>query len=376
MSTKALKAWYRVHKWTSLVCTLFLLLLCLTGLPLIFTEEIDVWTGATVEPSEAAPGTPFVSIDRLVEDASQRRPDDKVLYVSRDLDAPAWFVGMGKTADAREPIAIFKYDAHTGAMIHDMPQRQGLMFVIRALHVDLFAGLPGTLFIGAVGLCFLASMVSGIVLYAPFMRKLAFGTVRTAKAPRARWLDVHNLLGIATAAWLLVVAVTGVINTLTLPLLGLWQGTELADMTMAWRAKAPLSTLSSAQRATETARQAAPGMDVAFVAFPGSLFTTSHHYMVFMRGDTALTSRLLKPVMIDAETGALTDSRTLPWYLTAILLSQPLHFGDYGGMPLKILWALFDLVAIGVLGSGLYLWFARRPTAVESHIAEIESLAS
>ncbi|WIM11018.1 PepSY-associated TM helix domain-containing protein [Enhydrobacter sp.] len=376
MSTKALKAWYRVHKWTSLVCTLFLLLLCLTGLPLIFTEEIDIWTGATVEPSEAAPGTPFVSIDRLVEDASRRRPGDKVLYVSRDPDAPAWFVGMAKTADARGPTAIFKYDAHTGAMIHDVPQRQGLMFIIRALHVDLFAGLPGTLFIGAVGLCFLASMMSGIVLYAPFMRKLTFGTVRAAKAPRARWLDLHNLLGIATAAWLLVVAVTGVINTLTLPLLGLWQGTELADMTMAWRGKPPLSALSSAQRATDTARQAAPGMDVAFVAFPGSLFTTSHHYMVFMRGDTALTSRLLKPVMVDAETGALTDSRTLPWYLTAILLSQPLHFGDYGGMPLKILWALFDLVAIGVLGSGLYLWFARRRTSVESHIAEMEGLAS
>ena len=31
-----LKLWFLVHKWTSLVCTVFLLLLCLTGLPLIF----------------------------------------------------------------------------------------------------------------------------------------------------------------------------------------------------------------------------------------------------------------------------------------------------------------------------------------------------
>ncbi|MBS0221420.1 MAG: PepSY domain-containing protein [Proteobacteria bacterium] len=376
MSAKALKAWYRVHKWTSLVCTLFLLLLCLTGLPLIFEDEINVLMGATVEPSEAAPGTPDISIDRFIEDARRRLPGDVVMYVSRDRDTPAWFVGMGKTASAREPTAIFKYDAHTGAMIHDIPQRQGLMFTIRALHVDLFAGLPGTLFIGAVGLCFLASMASGIVLYAPFMRKLAFGTVRAAKAPRARWLDLHNLLGIAAAAWLLVVAVTGTINTLTLPLLGLWQGTELAEMTKAWRGQPAPSTYSSAERAAETARQAVPDMDVAFVGFPGGLFSTPHHYMVFMRGDTALTSRLLKPVMIDAETGALTDSRTLPWYLTAILLAQPLHFGDYGGLPLKIIWALFDLVAIGVLGSGLYLWLARRRTPIESRIAEIERLAS
>ncbi|HYG42588.1 MAG TPA: PepSY-associated TM helix domain-containing protein, partial [Bordetella sp.] len=48
-----------------------------------------------------------------------------------------------------------------------------------------------------------------------------------------------------------------------------------------------------------------------------------------------------------------------PWYLTMVLLSQPLHFGDYGGMPLKVLWILLDLVAIGVLGSGLVLWWAR-----------------
>lgn len=80
--------------------------------------------------------------------------------------------------------------------------------------------------------------------------------------------------------------------------------------------------------------------------------------------------------MIDAETGTLTDSRTLPWYLTAILLAQPLHFGDYGGMPLKIIWALFDLVAIVVLASGIYLWVARRRTSLESQLVEIESVTS
>ena len=60
------------------------------------------------------------------------------------------------------------------------------------------------------------------------------------------------------------------------------------------------------------------------------------------------------------QTGELTDSRDLPWYVTALLVSQPLHFGDYGGMPLKILWALLDIVTIVVLGSGLYLWLHGR----------------
>jgi uncharacterized iron-regulated membrane protein len=78
-----------------------------------------------------------------------------------------------------------------------------------------------------------------------------------------------------------------------------------------------------------------------------------------MRGDQALTARLYKPVLVDAGSGQVTDQRTLPWYLTALLLSQPLHFGDYGGAGMQFLWALLDLATIVVLGSGLYLWLKR-----------------
>jgi uncharacterized iron-regulated membrane protein len=78
-----------------------------------------------------------------------------------------------------------------------------------------------------------------------------------------------------------------------------------------------------------------------------------------MRGDEDFSSRLYRPVLIDAQSGAITDRRSLPWYLTALLISQPLHFGDYGGQPMKLLWALLDLATIVVLVSGLYLWLVR-----------------
>jgi uncharacterized iron-regulated membrane protein len=68
-------------------------------------------------------------------------------------------------------------------------------------------------------------------------------------------------------------------------------------------------------------------------------------------------------VLVDAGTNALTASPPLPWYLTALLVSQPLHFGDYGGLPMQIIWALLDIATIVVLGSGLYLWIKRRNPA-------------
>ena len=94
------------------------------------------------------------------------------------------------------------------------------MYVIRALHVELLAGLPGTLFAAPVGLCVVAALVSGVVLYAPFMRKLAFGTVRGAGSGAAwdRPGRAGSTCTISSASWrppwLVVVSLSGIINTL------------------------------------------------------------------------------------------------------------------------------------------------------------------
>lgn len=74
-----------------------------------------------------------------------------------------------------------------------------------SLHRDLFIGLPGELFMGMMALLFVVAIVSGVVAYGPFMRRLKFGTVRNERSSRLRWLDLHNLLGLVTPAWALVV---------------------------------------------------------------------------------------------------------------------------------------------------------------------------
>ena len=131
-------------------------------------------------------------------------------------------------------------------------------------------------------------------------------------------------------------------------------------MVAPYKNAAPLQgALSPLDQALDVAQQAAPDMVPSFVAYPGTLYSSKHHYAVFMKGKTPLTERVAKPALIDAKTGKLTDMRAMPWYVNAVFLSQPLHFGDYGGLPLKIIWALFDVVTIVVLCSGLYLWFAR-----------------
>ena len=108
------------------------------------------------------------------------------------------------------------------------------------------------------------------------------------------------------------------------------------------------------------------------MAFPGTDFAGPHHYSVFLRGQTPLTTRLIEPVLIDVATGQIAAARRMPWYVTALLVSEPLHFGDYGGLPLKILWGLLDIITIVVLLSGLYLWWRKSHVPVEQLLAEAD----
>ena len=69
--------------------------------------------------------------------------------------------------------------------------------------------------------------------------------------------------------------------------------------------------------------------------------------------------------------GELTDARTMPAINQALMMSKPLHFGDYGGLPLKILWALLTLATISVLWTGIFLWLRRRGGEIDRRVDEI-----
>ncbi|SEM74171.1 Uncharacterized iron-regulated membrane protein [Sphingomonas gellani] len=366
MRTGTVRTWCWVHKWTSLVCTLFLLMLCLTGLPLIFHDEIDAAFDDRAPLATLPANAPKLPLDAFVRTARAMYPGERPLFISFDEDRPVANVTTATVArPGRGAYHLTAIDRRTAKPVGALDEEGGIMAVILRLHVDMFAGLPGKLFLGFMGLLFCMSIVSGIVVYAPFMRKLAFGEVRRNRSRRVRWLDLHNLFGIATATWIGVVGLTGVINTLSEPLTAIWRADQLTALTRPYAGEPPLPVAAwgSLDQAVRTARAAAPSTDPQFVAFPGTRFSSEHHYAVWLKGATPATRQLLTPALIDAHTGRLTAMRSMPWYMLALRLSQPLHFGNYGAMPMKILWALLDLVAILILGSGLYLWLSRKRTA-------------
>ena len=376
MTPRALRAWSWLHKWSSLVSTLFLLVLCLTGLPLVFHHQIGHWLGTEVSSPRMRADAPRVTLDQVMAAARARFPSRVGLYVSQEPDDDTiWYVTMGDTPSSSTDLKQVAVDARTGAPLAEPLIGGGVMGVIHEIHVDLFAGETGKLLLGFMGLLMLAAVVSGVVLYAPFMRKLRFGEVRRERSTRVKWLDLHNLLGIVTLTWAFVVGATGIVNTWADLLIEHWRDGQVAELLARYRGQPPATQLGSLEKAFANARSREPGMKIAFIAFPGTAWASEHHYGVFMRGRTRLTERLVQPVLVDAVSGEVAASRAPPWYMKTLLLSQPLHFGDYGGVPMQWLWALLDVLTIVVLGSGLYLWFGKRGSVRQVLAADLRSAA-
>ena len=76
-----------------------MLMLCLTGLPLIFHDEIE----SLLEEDQALPempaGTPLKSLDEALQTALDTYPGERGLFMSFDVDRPVVNVTTGGAID-------------------------------------------------------------------------------------------------------------------------------------------------------------------------------------------------------------------------------------------------------------------------------------
>ena len=211
MTARSLKVWYRVHKWTSLVCT------ALPAAAVPHRPAADLpgrdracCSATRPMPPEMPAGTPRASLDAIVATRAAARPGDKRDAVHLARRRRAGLVRRHGQDAGRPPddLASSSTTPAPASCSTACRSTQGFMYVMLRLHVDLFAGLPGTLFLGAMGLLLRGRDRLGRgalrALHAQAARSARCGARRAA---RIRWLDLHNLLGIVTLAWLLVVGV-------------------------------------------------------------------------------------------------------------------------------------------------------------------------
>lgn len=366
-----------VHRWCGVIVSANLLVLAITGVILIFHDEIDQALGSTV-PTAAA-GENRTSLAQAIELARASAPGAHPVYVFADQEEfpGVLFVGMARGKRTFEGSQAVSVDLRQGKLLPKLDFDDSFTGIVFHLHAELFAGPIGRLLVGVVALALLASLVTGAVVYGPMMQRFAFGQLRRGVSRRTFWADLHKLLGAATFGWTLLVTVTGLLLSLGSIAIQIYASTELSALGAEYANQPVVEELGTLDAAVARAEASAPGRHFQTVALPGSDLASPHHYTVLLKGGTGLESRMLTLALVDAREPTSVRLRELPLYLKALLLSEPLHFGDYGGMTLKLVWAGFGIAMGGLSVSGLWVfWTARRRVRSEPRALEEEPVAS
>lgn len=361
--------WFRanlwLHRWTSLIATLPFLVLCLTGTVLIFHEEIDAAMG--IVPSAQRSDAPQRPIAEGVARVLAAHPGERALSIGIDpVDHPG--VLLVVTAAAAETTfdhAKLRFaDLATAQPIGESDPGKTFTGFLLELHSQWFLGPLGELIGALIALLVLLSLVSGLVVYAPYVKRIAFGVLRRGRDARLLQLDLHNFIGAIVLGWALVVTVTGFLLGFSTLAIMVWQAGALGDIRAQAGAMAPVDALhppADVDRAITAAMATADAdSQVSSVIFPNTSFSTPRHYTVLLNGRSGIEQRLFRAAIVDADSGELVASAEPPAYLKAIILSEPLHFGDYGGLPLKLLWTACTWLTLFITANGAWLWWDRR----------------
>lgn len=356
--------WFRfnlwLHRWSSLVATLPFLVLCLTGTVLIFHEEIDHAMGVVPEVAEGAPRPMAESVATV----AAAFPDQRILSVAMEDDHPGvLMVATAPMEDRGYERSVFQFaDLATAGLAGGVDFESTLTGFLFTLHANWFLGPIGELIGALIALLVLLSLLSGLVVYAPYVKRIAFGVLRRGRGARLLQLDLHNFIGAVVLGWAFVVTVTGLMLGFGTLATGIWQAGELPRLQAEFGGAIadPRRPAATVDQAWQAAAKAVPDGKVLSVIWPDTDFSTQRHYTAFLSGRSGLKERMYRIALIDGETGEVAAVKDPPWYLQAIWLSQPFHFGDYGGLPLKLLWTVCVWLTLFITVNGAWLWWDRR----------------
>lgn len=364
MQPRTIRTLHTWHAWTGLISGVNVLILSLTGSLLVFVHELHEAIGPEIPVTiEADPGLyadlplqPLVSAMRAEYPDAQPGtlgiPDP--VAAADEPDEFLYFFEVFPKEGGEE--TEFFFDPLDGRYA-EASDEVDIPAWIWHLHADLFSGLPGRIVLGFVGIALLFSTITGLMIYSPFMKGLAFATIRRNVNPRLAFADVHKLIGITTLLFNMLMAVTGILLTLGQLLINVYSYEVIRGLEPV---EVPNGTVMvDVDRVLASARDNFPEKHVRWITFPGGI-QGEHHFVAFAYERTFFLSRIPYVCLINAYTARVDLTVDLPWYITMIYVAVPLHFGDFGGLALRIVYCVFGL-ATGVLSvTGFVMFYFKR----------------
>lgn len=366
MPSSDISVFRRLHTWVGLIAGMVLFVAFYAGVITLFRGEVTQWQQPELRVQATASPAEYQSwLDRFLALHPQAR--DEFWMILPSEQAPQLrFMWMEAGKRGRQMVTQSELQSRADEKSDEKQEVSELAHLINEVHFSLaIPGMTGRTFLGVISLLYGLALVTGIVIHLPRLSK-DFWLLRNKQGERRHWLDLHNLIGVISLPFHLIFAWTGAIWGLSALLYGLFQS-FVFDEQLYTATGQTFMPMSSVQRTGVV--QAPLPADLLLRKLPNTAEFTPKwlHYKNY--GDSSAQVEIVaqqekqlsqsKLVVLNATSGQLLqdqtgDNESLNHGMMMGLYS--LHFGDFGGIAIRLLYAVLGIGGCFLFYSGNQLW--------------------
>ncbi len=371
LSAFAFRRFYELHAWVGVLTGLVLYVMFIAGGFTLFHEPLEQWEDPLAQ-RQVAPRTLQQQLDQGLT-ALGRTPDTVWFSPAEERGEPGfdWQDASGTWQAAR-------FDSTTG---HLVPQRERLAHFTYTLHY-LWHDLTGQWLYtvaGLLSLVWLVVIVTGVLVHLKDVAR-QFHQFRPEKQGRLFWSDLHKVLGTMGLPFQTVFAWSGAFMVLGPLVVRLFVGPVFGGD----EHRAQLVSAGYGVALPEKPGAVVPVLSVdtlverAHGAMPelhGTAYRFINHgrdngrFEIWGRGNGSPRGQLM--VQLDEVSGEVVTRSEFHAASELRRWLMGLHFAQFGGAPVRLLFLLLTLASCVTIISGNWIWLSRRASSPHRKVSRL-----
>lgn len=367
--TDIVKMYKEIHGWVGIVSGLALFIAFYAGAITMFEEPLQRWASPRSELAEPVPieRAPELAAAVLAEYPEAARSYD--IHLQTSPENPARMSWTERAGDHAAPQIHYAALAPDGSVQVEQQGPSPVAQFVDVLHQQV--GLPfeheiAMPIMGAIALLYFIALISGIIVLLPSL-VADFFALRIGKNVKRMWLDVHNVLGILSVPFHIVMALTAVVFAFHDQFYDLQDATYMDSAPPVEAAAPPPAVARQVLPPADLALRAeeqAPGFTARMVNYHREPDGSTHVRVAGTDPRYGHRAPTYGMAELDAYTGELTEVDYMPgkqdaWGAT-ITSFFALHFGNFGGAGVRWAYFLLGLAGAFLFYTGNLLWIESR----------------
>jgi uncharacterized iron-regulated membrane protein len=384
MKSISLKKLFLMHSWVGIVTAILLFIVCFTGaLAVLSRPELKIWANPELHQLNALPSEKITEIINTYHKAVPKEFGENIhVYLPTGHNTHLLTVLFeshhGDENYSEAAAYAYQFDPRNYQLVNEYYGATSYFYEHRKtdapsfighFHADLHLGRPiGLILTGFLGLTLLVSTVTGLFIHRQFFKELF--TFRRKKPLDVIINDGHKIMGIWGSLFHAVIGFTGAFlglaTVILLPAAAFVSFGGDQDKLIEKFTAIPEPAISEQFQATDIntilhdAQTRYPKAKIVDLTIMAHNDANAEVYMRLIGGEQ-VASQLLKYHGSGEFVKSMSSFGDIPGASIKVLeLLFPLHFGNFAGLFVKLIWVFLGLTTALLPLSGMMMWLSKR----------------